>query len=317
MENADIPAIKQSKTVNGFYVLLLIPLLCAAISGCTVNRVSLLTRESAGKQIKASEVKVYPSFRELRAPWRLEGMISAYTMPVMSNTPEKREALIKDTVAGLGINAVVGLQPRVGENLKRVGRSIGILANTGTGAQAKTEVAPKFIICLPPVNFKIDKTPEASELDQYLLEYVQFSFSYMKGYYVYRCDMQGANNSSILQGSVDPQALSEPIGIAPDYALLSDVEGYDEQGNIAVHRSFTLKLALTLYDLREKKPVWSKTSVGISNRSVLFHILTFGGTASETSDEVQTVRSVLNQALETLPEVKGFRPDSSIPTNKK
>jgi len=303
---------------SGVYCILVAMLFSImAASGCTVNRMSLLIREPAAAPVKASDVKTYPSFKELRAPWRLEGMISAYTLPIASNSAAKREALIRETVAGLGVDALVGLQQHVGENLKRTSRSVAILARTGAGVQARTDAVPKFIVCVPHANVKIDKTQATDELDQYLLEHAQFSFSYMKGYYVYRCEASGVNEGSLLQGSVDPQNLSEPIGITPDYVLLNEIEGYDEKGNIVVHRSYTLKLALALYDMKEKKKVWSSSTSGISSRSIIAAILTFGGTETGVSDELQTVRSALDRAMDSLPAVAGFRRGDVSPLDRK
>lgn len=89
---------KQTKKREYFSILAASLLICMVMSGCTVNRVSILTRQPTGTPIKESEVKLFPSFKDISGPWRLEGMISAYTLPIGSNTAEKREALIKETI---------------------------------------------------------------------------------------------------------------------------------------------------------------------------------------------------------------------------
>jgi hypothetical protein len=290
-----------------------------ALSGCTVNRVSLLTRQPTGSPVKESSVKFFPNFKEMNEPWRLEGMISAYTLPIVNNTQKKREALIKETVAGMGINAVVGLLPDVGSGVKRTGRTTGLLANVETKLRDNEEAMPKFIVCLPPVNFKIERNPSMAKLDDYLREYIQFFFSYMKGYYVYKYDAPDLNNDNILQGSIDSAILNEPLGITPDFALLCDVDGYDEKGNIALQRSYTLKLKMTLFDLKEKKPGWTSRTEGISTKSLLGAFVMGGLVAGPlgstlfvagevaSDDDLHTARFALMNAMDSLPAVKGFR----------
>jgi hypothetical protein len=299
---------KKGKYVSALAVSLLV---CTVISGCTVNKVSLLTRQLTGAPIKASEVKLFPRFNDIKEPWRVEGMISAYTLPIINNTAEKRVALIKETVAGLGINAVIGLQYdiKIGSWNERTGpgRSNGILANIGTTQQQNSEALPKFIVCLPVVHFKIEKTPATNLLDEYLREHIQYSLGYQRGYYVYRCDAPGVDNSSILHGSTSLEALSEPIGIPPDFALLCDVEGYDEQGNIVVRRSKTLRLIMTLYDLKEKKAVWTSATEAISVKSVIGSFFAGGLPSLLEPEEFKTVSAALMKAIDNMPSVKGFR----------
>ena len=99
-------------------------------------------------------------------------MISAYTLPIISNSAEKREMLVRNTIAGLGINAVVGLQSNIGEDVGPTGHSNGILANIGTVQQKDAQRMPKFIVCLPPVNFKTEKDASMNKLDDYLREQI-------------------------------------------------------------------------------------------------------------------------------------------------
>jgi hypothetical protein len=311
--------IRQVKKKGRFYLLAASLLICMALSGCTVNRVSLLTRQPTGSPVKEISVKFFPNFKEMNEPWRLEGMISAYTLPIVNNTQKKREALIKETAAGMGINAVVGLLPDVGSGVKRTGRTTGLLANVGTKLRDNEEAMPKFIVCLPPVNFKIERNPSMAKLDDYLREYIQFFFSYMKGYYVYKYDAPDLNNDNILQGSIDSAILNEPLGITPDFALLCDVDGYDEKGNIALQRSYTLKLKMTLFDLKEKKPVWTSRTEGISTKSLLGAFVMGGLVAGPlgstlfvagevaSDDDLHTARFALMNAMDSLPAVKGFR----------
>lgn len=323
-----VPPTKQAQKRNSSYVFAVSLLVCTMASGCTINRVSILTSPKTRTPIQASQVKCFPSFKDIDGPWQLEGMISAYTLPIMSNTREKREALIKQTAADLGINAVIGLEPNIGPAVQRTDRSIGILANTGTAQQQTIEAIPKFIICLPPINFRIEKDPSLSKLDDYLREYVQYFFSYMKGYYVYRCNTPAVNKASVLEGNTDPAILAEPLGIVPDYVLLCDVDGYDQHGNIVVSRSRTLKITMTLFDLREKKVVWTTSTIGISVKSMTGAFLKWGlvhgpvvglaGAAIESaeSDDLKIVREAIMKAIDSVPVVTGFQGGTISPIDR-
>ncbi len=287
-------------------------MVCMLISGCTVNKMSLLTCQPTGAPVKASEVKLFPRFNDIKEPYQVEGMISAYTLPIMSNTVEKRVALIKETAADLGLNAVIGLQYDIklgpsGPLDERVGpgRSNALLANIGRARQQNPENLPKFIVCLPALNFnKIEKGRVTDLLYKYLREHILYSLGYQKGYYVYKCYAPGVDNASILNGSASLEALGEPIGIAPDFALLCDVEGYDEdrdeKGNIVIK---TLRLTMTLFDLKEKKAVWTSTTRGISSKSVLARYPS-GGLPFLMPE---TISAALMKAVDTMPSVKGFR----------
>jgi hypothetical protein len=269
----------------------------------------MITRQTAGTPVKASDVRVFSSFKEISGPWRIEGMFSNWAAPVASNTPQQREALMKETVAGLGINAVVGLLPSIGDGVKYLPHTHGIMVNLGSTRQQDRESLPKFIVYLPPVNFKIERLPATGRLNDQLLEYIQYLLGYGKGYYAYYGNTAGVDNTDILKGSSNPAALSEPIGIAPDYALLCDVDGYDEKGNVVIYHSQTLTLTLTLYDLREKKPVWTRSATGISGKSVLAGVLLGPGAwmPMAGSDDLQTVVGAVNSAIKELPAVKGFQ----------
>lgn len=302
-----------NKKMECFFILAVSFIICVVVSGCTVNRVSILTREPTGTSVNASEVKFYPSFNDMRDPWQLEGMISAYTLPIMSNSADKREALIKNTIADLGINAVVGLQSLTGAG--HVGLSNGILAKMGIARQKDAKTMPKFIVFLPAVNLKIEKEASMPNLDDYLREHIQYFLSYTKGYYVYRYDPPGISNADVLQGSIDPAALVEQLGIATDYALLCDVVGYDETGNIVVYRARTLKITMTLFDLKEKRVAWSATTSGESKQSFL--LLGLPGLLTQKEEEILLIRNAIMNAMDSLPMVHGFRGGTISPVDRK
>jgi hypothetical protein len=304
--------INQAKKRNYFCMLATSLLVCTLISGCTVNKVSLLTRQPTGASIKASEVKLFPRFNDIKEPCRIEGMISAYTLPIVSNTVEKRVALIKETAADLGINAIIGLQDDIKfrttwNERSGPGRSNALLATTGSARQQNAEALPKFIVCLPALNFKIEKIQDLGLLDEFLREHILYTLGYQKGYYVYKCDAPGVDNAGILNGSASIEALAEPISIPPDFALLCDVEGYDERGNIVISRSKTLRLAMTLYDLKEKKAVWTSTTEGISTKSIIGSLFVGGLPALLEPDEFKAAIAALTKTIDNMPSVKGFR----------
>ena len=303
-------------------------LVCIALSGCTVNRVSLLTRPSAETAVQESAVKFYPTFKEINEPWRIEGMISAYTLPIAGNSPEKRKTLIREISADKGINAVIGLMPDIGSGVQRTGRSVALLANVGNNPRKNSDAMPKFIVGLPPVNFKIEQSASMTRLDDYLREYVQFLFSYMKGYYIYKQDLPGVNSATILQTGINSAILKEPLGITPDYVLFCDVEGYDEQGHVAISRSYTLKIKLTLFDVQENKPVWTNKTEGISTKSILGAVimglpagvigvsLSVAGEASKPDNDLHPARLAIMKALDSLPAVKGFQAGAISPIDR-
>jgi hypothetical protein len=315
MEKDTITRLKQAINGNRFSVLSVALLVCMVVSGCTVNRVKILSCQSTEAPIKASDVKLFSSFKEVSEPWRLEGMINAYTMPIMRNTEENRIALIKEEAAGRGINAVIGLQHPTGTAVRRVGRSVGLLAKVGGASKKTADAMPKFIVCFPPVHY-LEEDLSKSDLDDYLLEFMQFYLGYYKGYYVYRCNAPGISKNSILQNGVSPQALSEPIGIAPDYALLCDV-GWEEVGFQFVGTKtgqsysalYSLTITMTLIDLNERKPI-SLISVGIPNDWL--RIKTLPVIRDFTSEDKARdalgleTNSRLVPAIKSVPVVKGF-----------
>lgn len=260
--------IQQVENRNFFYILTAILLVCVTLSGC-IDRVAVMTRRPTGRTIDVNKVKFLTGLKDVNEPWQVEGMISAHTLPVLSNSFEKREALIRRTAAGLGINTVVGLQPDVGTGLQRTGRSMGILVNTGAMKRPDTNALPKFIICSLPVNNLVQDLPQ-NELDAFLLEFEQFMLTQYKGYYVYQGNATGLNKDSILKGDFTPKTLSSPIGIDPDYALTGKVdmqicgeEFYMNLGKKTASHTmwYCPAIHMTLIDLTEKKPVWEKVAI--------------------------------------------------------
>jgi len=207
MKQTIVMKLKQSEKVKYIFALATRLLICAVVSGCASNRVSMVTGQTARTPVKASKVKVFSNFKEIGSPWRIEGMFSNWAAPVANNTPQQREALIKETVAELGINAVVGLLPNVGDGVRHLSHTHGIMVTLGSTRQQDRESLPKFFVYLPPVNFKIERTPATGRLNDQLLEYVQHLLGYGKGYYAYYGNATGVDNISILQGKRQPCSL--------------------------------------------------------------------------------------------------------------
>lgn len=293
--------VNQSQRVRCCFIFAVALMVCVAISGCTINRVSILALESSAKPVKPSEVKFYPSLKDVSEHWKLEGMISANLVPIMRNSSQNREELIRNTIAGLGINTVVGVQSLDGNGL--FGLSNAILANIGTAGNENIQTTPKFIAFLPAINYKIEKDPSMPKLDDYLLEHIQHFFSYSKGYYVYYNASSGITNADILKGNIDSDVLAEPLGIAPHYALLCDVDAHKEFGTAWVYRTRTLMITLTLYDLKEKKVVWTSTTSGNAKQGYLG----FAGLLTKKEETCLIIRKALTEAMDSLPKVTGFR----------
>lgn len=297
-----------------FWFLLASLTVFSVTTGCgTSNGVSILARQATRNPIKPSEVRVYPTLRGVSEPWRIEGMISANILPLMKNTPENRVDLMKDTAANLGINSLVGIRSSVNRHFF-LGHSNAILVNTGTLSEASVQV-PKFIAFVPKVNFKIENNPSLEKLDDYIREYIRYFLTYSKGYYVYRYDPPGITNSDILQGSLEADLLTDPLGVIPDYALLCDVTGYDEAGNIVVSQVRSLKLAMILYDIKEKKIVWSSDTSASSEQSYVGSVFSLGGGLLGGLAKMRTpheetlflIRRAVREAITTLPEPSGFQ----------
>lgn len=315
-----IPRIKQAIEGRLSCVLPAALLVCVVLSGCAVNRVRILSHEPTATPIKTNDVKFFSSFKDIDGPWQLEGMISAYTLPIMSNTVEKRVALIRDEAAGLGIDSVIGLQHPASLAVRRVGRSVGLLARAGTAGQRNANAMPKFIVCLPPMSYLEEELPNvrppAGDLDDFLLELTQFYLSYYKGYYVYRCNAPGVSKDSILHGNVSPRALSEPIGVAPDFALTCSVgsreAGFlyigskDSQALLGV-RQVVIRMALI--DLSERRIVWEDVA-GIPAGWLSLRappVIRDFTSDDKIKDELGlATNSSLGSSIITVPAVKGF-----------
>lgn len=292
-------------------------IICTALSGCTVNRVSILPPQQSGTQVNASDVKFLSTFREIKEPWTIEGMISAYTLPIASNSAEKREVLIKKEAAEQGISTVVGLQSLTGKG--HTDLSNGILV----GARRKENVdRPKFIAFLPPVNFKIESAPSMNKLDDYLREHIQFFLSYTKGYYVHRWNSPDIGSVRTMQGNIDPDVLLKPLGMIPDFILLCDVDGYDEKGSIVINEAKTLKITLTLIDLKEKRVFWTSAGSGQVSQSLLIGAIMFtplfswANLLTESEERSFMVRKAILETIDTLPTIPGFKPGTISPVNR-
>lgn len=295
--------------------------ICILLSGCTVNRVSVVTRPWAGGSFKADTVKFWSTFRDIGEPWRIEGMVSVYTLPIMNNTTEKRHVLLADTAAELGAHGVVGVQSLTGEG--HAGLSNGILVRTGRAVQDVDRDRPKFLVFLPPVNFKIRDGLQTAKFDESLREHIQYFLSYTKGYYVHRWNSVDMDLGELLRIPVNPAILLEPLGVMPDYLLLCDVTGYDERGNVVTSRAVTLRIVLTLFDVQERKVVWSSGGAGAAQQSLLSGAIMFtplfcwSDLLTESEERSVIVRRALLETIDSLPEVPGFRGGPISPVNRK
>jgi hypothetical protein len=304
---------KDDKCTNALAIVLLV---CMVVSGCTVNRVRVLSRQSAKTPVRAEDVRLFSSAQEISEPWRLEGMIAAYTMPIMSNTVEKRVALIKEEAASRGIDAVIDLQHPSGSAVMHIGRSVGVLAKTGAAQNQNADPLPKFIVCLPPFSSSVGKDLSTNGLDEYLLEYAKYYLGYYKGYYVYRCNTPGISKAGILQNGVSPGALIGPISIAPDFILMADVK-WDETGSLYMGGkdysflvpTLSLKITMTLIDLKERKAVWENHAwipedwMGAKSLQVIHNFTSDDYARDELA---RTTNRMLGTAMNSVPVVSGF-----------
>ncbi len=158
-------------------------------------------------------------------------------------------------------------------------------------------------------------------LQDYLLARTQDLLGFQKGYYVFQCTGPGVDGPSISQGNVAANALSEPLGIAPEYAFLIDVEGVNAQGDIVQEHPRTFKLTLKLFDLQEKKIVAESSAQGVPHEAPLAPMLANAGfgpgivagraaaetqVAADPPDEYLTLYTGLTQAIKSLPSPSGF-----------
>lgn len=299
-------------------------LLWAALSGCAIHRVSVLGAEDPRTALKPEEVKLYGTFREVAAPWRLRGMVSAHLLPLMSNTVEARELLVREAAARLGAQAVVGLQDHVGEFGWFKGRSVAILASVG-GAPSDDagRESPRFIACLPPTELLAD-VPR--ELDDRIRDQLQYFLSYTHGYYTYPCGGPEAGTEAILQGKVSPAALGQPLGMEPHYALRFTIERYELVTKrklhimlpswVSVGSNYTereIRLRVSLFDLAERRDAWSASAIGTTTGPVPGEAL--GGGRTESEAGYYLARDALRKLLEAVPVVPGFKAVSVGPSD--
>jgi hypothetical protein len=293
---------------SNVYILAAFFLILSTAAGCGIKRVSILNSQPTRTPIKADDVRFYADGKQIKGNWRAVGMISAYLNSKLENTAKNRQALITETVSRQGANAVIGLQNNIGEGIYRPGHSNGILAVVSSANPPDAAPAPKFIVCLPPVNFKIEKNASMNKLDSFIREHIQYYFGYQKGYYVYRFDAPGVSGAAILRGEIDAEVLGEPLGVAPDYALLCDVDCYEQKDNIIIQRSQILEITMTLYDVKRKKIVWLTTTAGESRKNVLTDVALGVVTGSMfNDDDFWTALQAVKKATNFLPAIPGFQ----------
>jgi hypothetical protein len=185
-----------------------------------------------------------------------------------------------------------------------------------------TSPLPKFVACMPPAKFKVATVKHQMELQEYLLARAQDLLGFQKGYYVFGCSGPGVDGPSISLGTVTANALSEPLGIAPEYAFLIDVEGVNNRGDIVPDHPRTFKLTLKLFDLKEMKIVAESSAIGVPHEAPLAPMLAGAGfgpgivagraaaeaqVAAGPPNEYLALYTGLTQAIKSLPSPNGFR----------
>lgn len=292
-----------------------------SLCGCAPSRVSCVTRPNTMPPIAADEVEAFPDFRAIGEPWQLEGMISV-AQAHSRITPESRQEAVGKVAASMGVNGIVGLLPDVGRIVRRTDCPTALLVAFGGRRQTVANPLPKFVTCMPPATFKVATVNPQVELQEYLLARAQDLLGFQKGYYVFRCGGPGADGPSIFLGKVTANALSEPLGIAPEYALLIDVEGVNDSGAIVLEYPRTFKLTVKLFDLKEMKVVAESSASGIPHEAPLAPMLAGAGfgpgiVAGQAAAETQTAAGPPNEylalgtglarAIQSLPSPSGFR----------
>jgi hypothetical protein len=302
---------KTGKIIRKFCILILCVVSLLILTGCPSSRVSMWTRGQAGAPIKPEDVKMVSTFKDIGSSYNVAGLLSAMALPRMKNSAERREIVVKEIAAEQGIDTIIGFQPKIGElfwDTTSCGIAVGILAHSGFSSNEISGPPPKFIVCLPPVKFKIDKDPSMEKLDDFLRDCIQFYFSSMKGYYVYRTALPINSISNM------PVDNFMTLGIPADYVLNCVVEGYDETGNIVTGRVKALKIKMSLFDLKERKTVWAQTTEGISLQYSLMEFLLTGPVGllehklTTPSDEFRVVNGAIKNVLDTVPPaIAGFK----------
>jgi hypothetical protein len=287
------------------------------LTGCATYRVAVLTPSQEGANASAGDVQVVSSFRDIKEPWSVAGMACVASR----SSTKAREDVLKSTVSGLGANTLVAVQSDIAPIYKGAYYSIGIVAKRGAAGTAGARAVPGFIACMLPVKVKV-KTPVAAEvLEKYVRDYLWTSLSESKGYYVYRCPTQGTDAPDIFRGDANPRALGEPIGIAPDYVVLAEVEGIDAGGTVVFENPNDLKFTVTLYDLANRKIAWKESSAGrilqqrrvavYAGSSAAYALNVAVNRAEDQANPIYvvhpTVRAGLDKILAEIPALKGWR----------
>ena len=294
----------KRKVISSLCVLTLCVASIAILTGCPSRSVSMWTRGPAGNPIKTDDVKLVSTFKDIGLSYKVEGLLCASVLPGIKNNAERQEVLVKEVAAEQGVNSIIGFQPKIGELFRDSSNgaiAIGILAKSGITAKENNAPPPKFIVCLPPVKFKIDKTQSMDSLDAVLRDAIQFYFSSIKGYYVYRTDLPLADTSDMTLDSFDS------LGIPADYLLNCAVEGYDETGNNVTGRVKALKINMILFDLKERKTVWAQASEGFSLKYSLIDFLLTGPAGllmhklTTPPDELTVVWRAIESVIDTVP----------------
>ncbi|MEJ2407176.1 MAG: hypothetical protein P8171_23410 [Candidatus Thiodiazotropha sp.] len=108
-----------------------------------------------------------------------------------------------------------------------------------------------------------------NNLDEYIRENIEYFFDYEKGYFIYRCDTPAVSFDSIRNGSVQASELGKTLGITPDFALLCEVDDYHvDEGSFGGYTQ-NLRFSMNLFDLEERKVIWSATATGEASRNFL------------------------------------------------
>lgn len=290
-------------------IFLSIPCLLIGLfsSGCTVNKVTCYTAHPVGAPIKTSEVKVISKITDADKPYQVEGMLRTMVLPVMRNTPEARENLATATAAKMGINGLVGLLPGKSSYCPGFEQTSGLFARFGASQSEGENKREKFIICMPHAKFRMDQTAQTAKIDSYLRDEIQYNIG-ERGYYAYPCENEGVDAASIMEGKVNVDSFRKPLGIDPDYALLCDVEGYDKKGVPVMASFYSLKINLSLFDLKDRKVVWTTQKTGGSGEGMLLPGGLIWALVMNSDDHLrESIYALVSKMMKEIPEVPGCR----------
>ena len=144
-------AVRRSKNFKSLLLVFNCVCIFLAFSGCTINHVSILTLEPVQQATKATNVKYISNVSDINGNWHLSGMGIAYLLPIFKNKLDKRKQILQETAANAGADAIVALQPAIGEGIRRTGRSIGLFVDLDPYEQHLNQKPQKFIIGMMPV----------------------------------------------------------------------------------------------------------------------------------------------------------------------